>query len=154
MEASENTSCGPYGTDSWEKEILFIYEEVLKKYPTGVRPVRTGKGGTVWSASMDICLPDAGAHGKNFHLGSWPTIVGAIHARWNFEQLVKSCDDTTDAVMLLAKSFQLHAKGERSKARNTSSVHSCMMACLKKYGVSDEKLTEAAKEVLRIAEKQ
>lgn len=65
--------------NSWEKEIVFIYSEVIGKHPVGVRPY-VGKSKTSWSAYIDV-KADGNPHGKNIHLGTYDSIVDAIYAR-------------------------------------------------------------------------
>jgi hypothetical protein len=65
--------------NSWEKEIIFIYSEVIGKYPVGVRPY-FGKRKTTYSAYVDVPV-EGNPHGKNIHLGTYDSIVDAIYAR-------------------------------------------------------------------------
>jgi hypothetical protein len=68
--------------NGWEKEIVFIYSEVIGKYPIGVRPY-FGKKKTTYSAYIDISA-DRHPHGRNIHLGTYNSIVDAIYARRNY----------------------------------------------------------------------
>lgn len=76
IESQEN------GGGNWEEEIMFIYFEVFKKPPIGVRCVKN-RNCVSWKASVDICNP-AYPHGRNVHLGTYDTISAAIFSRKNF----------------------------------------------------------------------
>ena len=73
--------------DSWEKEIVFIYKDVIGKYPAGIRAVPV-KDGIKWSCSIDVTIPgETSPHGKNLYLGTYDSIVDAIYARDGFKQI-------------------------------------------------------------------
>lgn len=90
------------GGGIWEEEILFIFFDVMKKKPKGVRKVQ-GKRTAKWKAYVDICNSDF-PHGKNLHLGSYDTIAEAICARRDFlSEDIAEIDTSTSFGMEKAK---------------------------------------------------
>ena len=65
--------------DSWEKEVRYIYEDVLGKYPAGVK-LYNGKKKKRYVAEGYVS--DGSAHGKMEYLGTFDSIVDAICAVW------------------------------------------------------------------------
>lgn len=65
--------------DSWEKEIRFIYEDVIGKYPTGVR---TNNGKKKKRYVAEGYVADGSLHGKMKYLGTFDSIADAICAVW------------------------------------------------------------------------
>ncbi len=99
--------------DGWEKEILFIYQEVIGKYPAGVRAVE-GKEGTKWGCSVDVTVPgETSAHGKNLYLGTYGSIVDAIFARRAFLEVYKNKELGLQELVALADRMREDAKAQR-----------------------------------------
>ena len=65
--------------DSWEKEVRYIYEDVLGKYPVGVR-LYNGKKKKRYVAEGYVS--DGSMHGKMKYLGTFDSIIDAICAVW------------------------------------------------------------------------
>ena len=65
--------------DSWEKEVRYIYEDVLGKYPTGVRAYH---GKTKNNYIAEGYVSNGTSHGKMVYLGKFDSIVDAICAVW------------------------------------------------------------------------
>jgi hypothetical protein len=61
---------------NWDKEVEFIYENVIGAFPRGIRPYR-GKTKTTWKA--EVFINDGTRHGKMVYLGGFPSIIKAIH---------------------------------------------------------------------------
>lgn len=119
--------------DGWEKEILFIYQEVVGKYPAGVRAV-VGKEGTKWGCSVDVTVPgDTSAHGKNLHLGTYGSIVDAIFARRAFLKVYETRELGLQELASLANKMREDAKALRAE-------HICCPHC---GGTIDEVLRNA-----------
>lgn len=95
----------------WDKEIEYIYSNVIGNYPSGVRPV-PGKDSTNWACSVDVSIQNVTSpHGKNFHLGTYSSIVDAIYARKKFMDFLKSHPDKNLAsITVFAKRMQKSAK--------------------------------------------
>ena len=69
--------------DSWEKEIVFIYEQVVGKLPEGIRKVEGRDGNVSWGCSVEVYNSNNGRE-KNLYLGTYDSIVDAIFARRDF----------------------------------------------------------------------
>ncbi len=76
---SQHLSCNGQSGGNWEKEIAFIYESVLGKYPKGVRPCH-GKKKTKYKA--EAYVNDGTPHGAMRYLGVYDSIVDAVGAMW------------------------------------------------------------------------
>lgn len=94
--------------DSWEKEIVFIYSEVIGKLPVGIRKAAKG-----WQCSIDV-QEYGNPHGKNLYLGTYSSIVDAIFARKQFSNNLINFDlYDMDSMVEEAKKFQACAKEQR-----------------------------------------
>lgn len=105
----------------WEKEILFIYTNCMKKLPAGIRMV-DGKNGTTWHVSYDIPNPNY-PHYKNAYLGSYSSLVDAIWARRLYlEEDIADVDTNTDEGLMIAiekaKERRLQAKENAKEAKS------------------------------------
>lgn len=73
--------------DSWEKEILFIYENVIGKYPEGICCIPESRGAN-WTSCMTVSVPVNGSERKmDLDLGSYLSIVDAIYAQEEFQEI-------------------------------------------------------------------
>lgn len=70
---------------NWEKEVKFIYENVLKKYPLGVRPY-FGKAKTKYKA--EVWIRGNNTRGKMLYLGVYDHIIDAIESVWKFKNII------------------------------------------------------------------
>jgi hypothetical protein len=70
---------------NWEKEVKFIFECVLNKYPKGVRCYK-GKTKTTYTAEAYVA--DGTLHGKMEYLGRYNNIIDAIEAVWKFKNII------------------------------------------------------------------
>ena len=110
---------------NWEKEIVFIYTDVLKKLPAGIRAV-DNKYGRTWYSYVDVA--DGSRHGKNLHLGNYSSIVDAIYARKDFFEKTSHCNRNTvdymDEILSIAHQIQENAtilkESEKTAARESS----------------------------------
>ena len=73
MDCKESGSIG----DTWEKEVRFIFEEVLRKYPKGVRPYH-GKSKTSYKA--EVYKQDGTPHGSMVYLGTFDSLIEAMYS--------------------------------------------------------------------------
>ena len=95
-------------SDSWEKEILFIFNFCIGKRPTGLRKLEQKKG-TVWSVSVDVPNPKF-PHGKSIYIGTYSSVVEAIRARRDYlNEDIANIDTNTDEGLAFA--------AEKAKAR-------------------------------------
>ena len=146
----DNPSSDYYAiNDSWEKEIVFIYSEVIGKPPAGVRLVDNAKG-KAWQAYID--LADGSKHTKNLHLGTHYSIVDAIFARRDFLKQAELCDknspDYLDQVIQIANVIREKARNQRQSEK--SFVKEAEIR--KKYDLkSSEGLTHALQTAQEIA---
>lgn len=101
--------------NSWENEIVFIYSDVIGKFPTGVRPV-DNKEGRTWKSSVDVYKPgETPSHCKNFHLGTHTSIVDAICKREEFMSFYKDNRNVSlDELSVLANKMRVEAKELRT----------------------------------------
>ena len=70
---------------NWEKEVKYIYEDVLNKYPVGVRPYK-GKHCTKYKA--EVYVSNGKPHGKMLYLGVYESIIDAIKVVWEFKNII------------------------------------------------------------------
>jgi hypothetical protein len=70
---------------NWEEEVKFIYENVLEKYPVGVRPY---KGKTKRKYKAEVYVSNGTPHGKMKYLGVYDYIIDAIEAVWKFKNII------------------------------------------------------------------
>ncbi len=70
---------------NWEEEVRFIYEDVLKKYPKGVRCY---KGKTKITYTAEVYVADGTPHGQMKYLGRYDRIIDAIEAVWKFKNII------------------------------------------------------------------
>ena len=108
-------------SNNWEKEILFIYTNCMKKHPVGVRKVE-GKKGTVWNAYYDVPNPNH-PHYKAVHLGTYSSLIDAIWARRLYlEEDIAGVDTHTDEGLKIAeekaKERRLQAKENAKEAKS------------------------------------
>ena len=75
----QHHSCNGEDGCNWEYEIRFIYEDVIGKYPTGVR-CYDGKKKKRYKAEGYIS--DGRPHGKMVYLGTFDSIVDAVCSMW------------------------------------------------------------------------
>lgn len=73
------------GGANWENEVRFIYEDVLKRNPTGVR-IYEGKRKTTYIA--EAYMSDGTRHGKMIYLGRYNFIIDAIEAVWKYKNII------------------------------------------------------------------
>lgn len=109
-----------YGSpnDSWEKEIVFIFNFCIGKHPVGVRRIENKKG-TTWSASVDVSNPNH-PHGKNVCLGTYGSVVDAIMARRLYlEEDIAGVDTNTEEGLNIALE---KAKARRLQAKESLRV--------------------------------
>ncbi len=91
VDHQHSTDGDPSG--DWDEKIIFIYENVIQKWPVGVRPYY-GKKDVTWCSAIDVSVPgETSAHGKSLSLGIYPTLAGAIKARQEFAQFQESHQD-------------------------------------------------------------
>lgn len=77
-------SDGDVGAD-WEDEVKFIYEDVLHKYPVGVRKY---KGKYVQKYKAEVYVNNGKPHGKMLYLGAYNSIIDAIAEVWKFKNII------------------------------------------------------------------
>lgn len=110
----DNANNPPFSNinDSWEDEIVFIYSEVIGKFPPGVRQSYNKYEEARWQSSVDVYLPgQTGTHGKNLHLGTYASIVDAMFARREFEAFRdENKDASLDELAELADALRRDAK--------------------------------------------
>lgn len=70
---------------NWEDEVRFVYEEVLNKYPVGVRPY---KGKKVTKYKAEVYVNNGTPHGKMLYLGVYDCIIDAIKVVWKFKNII------------------------------------------------------------------
>lgn len=73
------------GGANWEEEVKFIYEDVLKKYPKGIR---CWKGKTKTRYKAEAYVNNGTPHGKMEYLGTYDCITDAIKAIWKFKNII------------------------------------------------------------------
>lgn len=84
----QHISCNGAEGANWEKEVVFIFENVIGKYPKSIYPIR-GKKGTTYKA--EVYVADGSAHGKMLHLGNFKSVIGAINAVWKHQGYETTC---------------------------------------------------------------
>ena len=116
-------------SNNWEKEILFIYTNCMKKHPVGVRKVE-GKKGTVWNAYYDVPNPNY-PHYKAVHLGTYSSLIDAIWARRLYlEEDIAGIDTNTDEGLKIAieKANERRLKA-KEKSKEAKSALNCAVVC-------------------------
>ena len=76
--------------NSWEKEIQFIYEKIIGKYPTGIRAYN---GKTKKMFQVEVYEPDGSKHGKMIYLGRYHSVVDAIFSIKDYKNKSKKKEE-------------------------------------------------------------
>jgi len=121
--------------DSWEKEIEFIYTDVIGKLPDGIRFVDNKKGRT-WQSFAEVS--DRNDHHKTFFLGTYSSIVDAIFTRKEFLTLCETQSEIDFyALSIKARDLQLSADNQaaRKEALETDFVAKNLITSMINYGL-------------------
>lgn len=105
-----NTESDSFG--NWEKEIIFIYSEVIGKYPKGIRTMTNKK---TWEANGYIV--SGTPHGKMVSLGTYYSIVDAIVAYDEFNAYKQTGIRTTMQLLHKAEEIKEKAALNRKKEK-------------------------------------
>lgn len=107
-------------SDSWEKEIVFIYSMVLQELPKGVKPSGSSSGdGFSWIAYCDVSLTkdnrpnDMKGHSKTLCAGTFNSLAEAIFNQQKLEERVKSKKYTLEELSEYATSLRCRVEWEQ-----------------------------------------
>jgi len=128
--------------DSWEKEIVFIYTDVIGKLPDGIRFVDNKKGRN-WQTFAEVS--DRNDEHKTFFLGMYSSIVDAIFTRKEFMTLCETQSEIDfNALSIKARDLQLSADNQaaRKEALKTDFVTKNLITAMINYG-SDAAWTDS-----------
>lgn len=123
----------------WDKEVEFIYTQVIGKLPDGIQALSNQGSGHSWDVSRDVSwdvsfdLKEPMAlSARNLHLGVYASLVDALVARNDFEMRVKCLPSNgIEFWVNEAKQMQLRAKGT---ANDVSPVVQNLIAAMVAYG--------------------
>ena len=69
---------------NWEKEVRFIYYEVLKKNPVNVRSY----GKKIVKYKAEVSARNTNTGGKMLYLGAYENIIDAIEQVWKYKNII------------------------------------------------------------------
>ena len=82
---AQHISCKGEEGGNWEKEVRFIYNEVLNKMPNSVR---ASKGKKKTKYKVEVYTYNGQPHGKMVYLGVYENIIDAIEKVWKFKGII------------------------------------------------------------------
>lgn len=112
IDSAENDNGNQDFSRYWENEVIYIYEQVIGKYPVGVKRLANTKLGNAcrWKCYVDVGFGKY--QSKTIHLGIYSSVVDAIAARQEFLLFLENQHSEEE---ILSKAKELSRRQKRKR---------------------------------------